>query len=78
MQVHFWALGALALFVMLGLWYRLSATLFFVGFSYVFLLDQTQHLNHFYLISLVSLLMVFVPAHGAFSIDAHRQFWRVL
>ena len=73
MHLHFWALGALALCILLGLWYRISAALFFLGFTYVFLLDQTQHLNHFYFISLLSLLMVFVPAHRAFSVDARRR-----
>lgn len=68
--VHFAALGVLALFVAFGFLYRASAALFFVGFTYVFLLDQTAYLNHFYLISLVSLLLVFVPAHRSYSIDA--------
>ncbi len=73
MYVHFLALGILAVFVMLGLWYRLSATLFFLGFTYVFLLDQANYLNHFYLISLISFLMIFVPAHRAASLDAVRR-----
>lgn len=70
MYWHFYALGALALLIIFGFCYRLSATLFFLGFTYVFLLDKTQYLNHFYLISLISFLMIFVPAHRAFSIDA--------
>lgn len=70
MYLHFAALGVLAAFIALGFLYRLSAALFFVGFTYVFLLDQSNFLNHFYLISLVSLLLVFVPAHRAFSLDA--------
>lgn len=70
MYLHFAALGVLAAFIMLGFSYRASAALFFVGFTYVFLLDQSNFLNHFYLISLVSLAMVFVPAHRAFSLDA--------
>lgn len=56
--------------MLFGFWYRLSATLFFLGFTYVFLLEQARYLNHFYLISLISFLMIFVPAHRAFSIDA--------
>jgi hypothetical protein len=73
MYVHFLALGALAICVMLGLWYRLSAALFFLGFTYVFLLDQANYLNHFYLVSLISLLMIVVPAHRLLSIDAWRR-----
>ncbi len=70
MYFHFYALGVLAAFIMVGLWYRVSAALFFLGFTYVFLLDQAHYLNHFYLISLISLLMIFLPAHRALSLDA--------
>ena len=70
MVVHFSVLGVLAGFIALGFLYRISSVLFFVGFTYVFLLDQTNYLNHFYLISLISFLMALLPAHRAFSIDA--------
>ncbi len=73
MYLHFLALGALALFIAAGFMYRLSMTLFFLGFTYVFLLDQALYLNHFYLISLLSFLMIFVPAHRAFSVDARLR-----
>ena len=70
MYFHFAALGVFALFIAIGFLYRISALLFFLGFTYVFLLDKTNYLNHFYLISLISFLMIFMPAHRAFSIDA--------
>jgi vitamin K-dependent gamma-carboxylase-like protein len=70
MFVHFGVLGALALCVMAGLCYRLTTALFFVGFTYVFLLDKTNYLNHFYLICLLALVLFVVPAHRSFSIDA--------
>ena len=73
MSLHFLALGGLAILIMLGLWYRVSTLLFFLGFTYVFLLEQAQYLNHFYLICLISLLMIFTPAHRAFSVDACRR-----
>lgn len=40
------------------------------GFTYVFLLDQAQYLNHFYLVSLVAFLMCFLPAARGWSLDA--------
>ena len=70
MYVHFAVLGVLAVFIAFGFLYRLSAALFFLGFTYVFLLDQTYYLNHFYLICLLSLLMILILAHRAFSVDA--------
>ena len=74
MYWHFILLGVLSLFVMVGLFYRLSTILLFPAFTYVFLLDQARYLNHFYLVSLICLLMIFIPAHRALSIDA--LIWR--
>ena len=73
MYLHFGALGVLALCVMAGFAYRVSATLFFAGFAYVFLLDKANYLNHFYLIALISFVMILVPAHRSFSVDARRR-----
>lgn len=69
--VFLMALGALG--VMLGLYYRLSAAIFFLAFTYVELIDKTYYLNHYYFVSLVSLAMVFLPAHRYFSLDASRN-----
>jgi hypothetical protein len=70
MYVHFVGLGVLATLIVIGLWYRVAMVLFFFAFTYVFLLDQARYLNHFYLISLFSFLMIFIPANRAFSLDA--------
>ncbi|MFT5365886.1 MAG: vitamin K-dependent gamma-carboxylase [Candidatus Latescibacterota bacterium] len=73
MYVHFLGLGICSAFIMLGLWYRISAILFFIGFTQVFLIDQTNYLNHFYLVSLIAFIMIFVPAHRAASLDVVRR-----
>ena len=70
MQVHFVVLGVLAAAILVGFCYRIATALFFLGFTYVFLLDQARYLNHFYLIVLLSFLLVFVPADRAGSLDA--------
>ncbi len=70
MYIHFFVLGVLAFLVVVGLFYRVAMILFTLGFGYVFLLDQTRYLNHFYLVILVSILMCVLPANRAFSIDA--------
>jgi vitamin K-dependent gamma-carboxylase len=66
----FGALGVLALFILAGFAYRLSAILFFLGFTYVFLVEEALYLNHYYFVALVSFLMIFVPAHRKLSVDA--------
>lgn len=70
MTTHFWVMVLLAFFMAVGFCYRVSAALFFLAFSYVFLLEQAEYLNHFYLICLLGFLMIFVPAHRACSVDA--------
>lgn len=74
MEIHFIALGICAAMIIVGLCYRIATLMFFLGFTYVFLLDETQYLNHFYLICLVALILVLVPAHRALSVD--RWFWK--
>ena len=73
MYIHFVVLGLVAFCVLIGFFYRIAATLFFLGFSYVFLLDQTRYLNHFYLIVLISFIMIFLPAERALSVDARLR-----
>lgn len=73
MNIHFAILALLAIQVILGFLYRLSATLLFFGFTYIFLLDQSNYLNHFYLVCLLCFLMIFLPCHRDFSLDAARR-----
>jgi hypothetical protein len=73
MYALFAGLGVCAAGIALGCWYRASAALFCAGFTYAHLIDRTNYLNHYYLISLVSLLLVFVPAHRVWSLDAWRR-----
>ncbi len=70
MYYHMAALGILAVCILAGFAYRISTALFFLGFTYMFLLEQAIYLNHFYFVGLVSFLMIFVPAHRKFSVDA--------
>lgn len=74
MIFHFYLLGILSILIMVGLFYRLATVLLFFAFSYLFLLEQTTYLNHFYLVLLISFLMIFIPAHKKYSLDA--LFWK--
>lgn len=70
MYIHFFIVGVLAIFVCLGLFYRVSAVLLFLFFTFWFLLDQTRYLNHLYMSALVAFVMAITPAHRARSLDA--------
>jgi len=68
----YWLFSIMALAaigIMLGAFYRISAAVFFLTFTYVELIDKTNYLNHYYFVSLVALLMVFLPAQKSFSLD---------
>ena len=72
MNVLFMVIAISAACIAVGFRYRLAATVFFFSFTYMFLLDQSWYLNHFYLICLLGFLLPLIPAERAFSIDALR------
>ena len=59
-----------SLFVAFGYKYRFSIILFFLSFTYIELMDKTNYLNHYYFVSVLSFLLIFLPAHSQFSVDA--------
>src|SRR5688500_15186886 len=65
--------GVAALMVAVGLYYRISAIMLFVSFTYIELIDKSTYLNHYYFISMICLMMIFLPAHAYFSYDAWRN-----
>jgi hypothetical protein len=73
MYLHFAVLALLAFFITIGFLYRFSIIAFTTGFAWVFLLDQTQYLNHFYLVILLGMLLSVLPAQRVFSVDARLR-----
>jgi vitamin K-dependent gamma-carboxylase len=72
MHLLFAVLGVLSICVALGLFYRFTSTLLFLGFTYTFLAEKAAYQNHFYLLCLISFFMIWIPAHRNFSIDSWR------
>ncbi len=62
--------GVLAFMVVLGLFYRFAIVGFTALFTYFFLLDKAQYLNHFYMIILFAGLLCLLPANRAYALDA--------
>lgn len=75
--IGMWVLFALltlsAVFIAIGLFYRLAITTFFLCFTYVELIDKTTYLNHYYFVSVTAFLLILVPAHRYFSVDTWRK-----
>ncbi|MEX0681143.1 MAG: HTTM domain-containing protein [Balneolales bacterium] len=72
-RVIFLICGISALLVSFGFKYRISIIVFFLSFTYIELMDKSTYLNHYYFISVLSFLMIFLPAHAYYSIDAWKN-----
>lgn len=62
-----------AIGITFGAFYRISTTFYFLTFTYVELIDVTNYLNHYYFVSLMAFIMIFLPAHRRFSYDVYRN-----
>jgi hypothetical protein len=70
MYILFVCMAIFSLLITFGLFYRIAITLFWFSFTYVFLIEETVYLNHFYLVILVSFVLIFIPASKSYSFDA--------
>lgn len=73
MYFHFGLMAVSALFVGLGLFYRLSSIVFLLTYTYIFLLDQGTYNNHYYFICLVAFILCFVNANRWMALDLFLQ-----
>ncbi len=65
--------GISALLVAIGLYYRAAITTLFLSFTYIELIDKSTYLNHYYFVSLLCFMLIFLPANSFFSLDARRK-----
>lgn len=68
----FVAMALSAAAIAAGWYYRVAVATFWVLFTYVELLDVSNYLNHYYLVSLLAGLLFMLPAHRQFSMDVWR------
>lgn len=61
--------GLAALAITFGYKYRIAIITFFLSFTYIELMDKTTYLNHYYFVSILSFLLIFLPANAFFSVD---------
>jgi len=61
MYVVFLAMACSALGMAFGSWRRIASGVFFLIFTYVELCEKAAYLNHYYLVSLLALLLAFMP-----------------
>ena len=77
MHLLFASVALAALLIALGFFYRVACVWFFAGFVYIELLDVTTYLNHYYFVSLIAFLLIWLPAGRSYAIDVLiRPKWR--
>ncbi|MGV7221094.1 MAG: HTTM domain-containing protein [Nitrospinales bacterium] len=69
MYYHFAFMALSALFIAIGLFFRISAILFFFTYTHFFLIDKTYFNNHYYFICLLGFIFCFTNAHHWMSLD---------
>lgn len=73
MYYYYGVMGLCGVFIALGLFYRLNISLFALLWTASYLMQKTNYNNHYYLLVLLSFLMVIVPAHRYASYDVKRK-----
>ena len=63
----------LSAFFAIGYKYYMSIIIFFLSFTYIELMDKTTYLNHYYFVSILSFLMIFLPSNSSYSVDSYLQ-----
>ena len=59
--------------ITIGWCYRICAVAFAVGFTWLFLIDQAEYLNHFYLICLLASVSTLLPLNRRLAVDCSRK-----
>lgn len=69
MYIYFSVMGILGILIMLGYRYTISMLLFTILWTGVYLMQKSSYNNHYYLLVIISFLMVFLPANKSTSLD---------
>ena len=73
MAIVYYLMLLASVFITIGYKYRLAICTLFLGKLYVFLLVPADFGNRPYFILLLTIILIAIPAHGALSVDAHRN-----
>jgi hypothetical protein len=73
MYGYYLLMSVFGLMVMLGLFYRFSMATFTLMWTATYLMQKFNYNNHYYLLILLCILMLMVPAHKYASLDVRRK-----
>lgn len=73
MYLYFATMGILGVLVMIGYKYRYSLSAYTVLWTITYLMQKTSYNNHYYMLILVCLIMIFLPANRYASVDVKQN-----
>ncbi|MCZ6520762.1 MAG: HTTM domain-containing protein [Bacteroidetes bacterium] len=73
MYAYYIVMGIVAICVMIGYRYGLFSVLLFLMWTGTYLLQKTNYNNHYYLLVLITGIMIFLPANRYYSLDEKRK-----
>jgi len=73
MYYYFFVMGCFGVMVMLGYRYRIGIIGYGLMWTAVYLMQKTNYNNHYYLLVLLCIIMSFMPANRAFSLDSKHR-----
>lgn len=73
MYFYFIAMGVFGLAIMLGYRYRIAIISYTILWAGVYFMQKTAYNNHYYLLLLISFLMIFLPANRHTSLDVNQK-----
>jgi vitamin K-dependent gamma-carboxylase len=73
MYYYYAVMAITGLMVMLGLYYRIGIFIFFILWTLSYLMQKSIYNNHYYMLVLLSFIMMFLPAEKYFSLDVRQK-----
>lgn len=73
MYFYFIVMGFFGLAIMLGYRYRIAIICYTILWAGVYFMQKTAYNNHYYLLLLISFLLIFLPANRYASFDVHQK-----
>lgn len=73
MYLYYIIMGLLGIFIMIGFYYKWSTAAFTLMWTATYLMQKSAYNNHYYLLILIAIFMLIVPAHRYWSYDTRKR-----
>ena len=70
MYLYYFVMGIFGFLIMIGYKYRYSTFFFALMWTVTYIMQKSSYNNHYYLMVLLSTIMIFLPANKLYSVDA--------